>query len=183
MSELLFISDTHFGHGNIIKYCNRPFENRDEMNEVLIETWNRYVKPGDRVIHLGDFGFAPAAKIDELLTRLNGTKTLISGNHDDSRVRRSPGWTDVVSQMKFDIGAFKFICSHYPNWKKYDGWDIFLHGHCHATLEPTKNVLDVGVDMAYKLYGEFRPFTLDDIATELERIDGLFGEPKETTEV
>ena len=55
-----FIADTHFNHANIIKYCNRPFKNTDEMNEYIIKRWNSVVKQTDTIYHLGDVGFTHA---------------------------------------------------------------------------------------------------------------------------
>ena len=46
---IYFIADTHFNHANIIKYCNRPFENTVEMNEYIIQKWNLVVKEKDIV--------------------------------------------------------------------------------------------------------------------------------------
>ena len=55
MPSIWFTSDTHFSHCNIIKYCNRPFKDVDEMNKILIQNWNNVVRPDDIVWHLGDF--------------------------------------------------------------------------------------------------------------------------------
>ena len=65
MSKIFYTADLHLGHANIIKYCNRPFKDVDQMNETLIRNWNSRVKPEDTVIHNGDFCFknTPGGKI------------------------------------------------------------------------------------------------------------------------
>lgn len=75
-------SDTHFGHANIIKYCDRPFRSTEEMDKELIKRWNSVVKSDDIVYHLGDFGFGSRERIKELRRQLNGRIYLILGNHD-----------------------------------------------------------------------------------------------------
>jgi calcineurin-like phosphoesterase family protein len=85
-------SDSHFGHRNIIKYCDRPFwsdkevdpsdEDVHNMNETMIENWNRVVSANDVIYHLGDFAFLSKEKLKELRKRLNGRIRLIMGNHD-----------------------------------------------------------------------------------------------------
>ena len=80
--KVFFTSDTHFGHKNIIKYCNRPFSDIDEMNKVLINNWNKVVSEGDIVFHLGDFAFGGFPLWESIRSRLNGSIYLIRGNHD-----------------------------------------------------------------------------------------------------
>ena len=55
--KTFFVSDTHFNHTNIIKYCNRPFNNADEMDAALIKNWNTKVPKDGIVYHLGDFAW------------------------------------------------------------------------------------------------------------------------------
>ena len=89
-----FIADTHFGHSNIIKYCDRPFKDAAEMDETLIQNWNRVVTREDTVYHLGDFALVRKDRIVEYFNALNGRKILIMGNHD----RR--GGSDILTFWK-----------------------------------------------------------------------------------
>ena len=82
MSKTYLVSDTHFNHSNIIKYCSRPFSNIEEMNKVIIDNWNNIVDKEDTVYHLGDFGFGTKEELKEIFDKLNGKKYLIMGNHD-----------------------------------------------------------------------------------------------------
>lgn len=77
-----FTSDTHFGHANIIKLCNRPFKDVEEMNEKLIENWNKVVSEDGTVFHLGDFAFGGSGLWNSVIPRLNGQIYLIIGNHE-----------------------------------------------------------------------------------------------------
>jgi len=83
------ISDTHFGHTNIIKYCNRPFQDADEMDDYIIARWRECIQPEDVVYHLGDLAFHVKgdseiyqARRERLRTELTGKIRLIQGNHD-----------------------------------------------------------------------------------------------------
>lgn len=90
MSDIWVTSDTHFGHDNIISYCDRPFKDSKEMDECLSDNWNSVVKKGDKVYHLGDVYFGQRMKKGEehwgsFFSKLNGSKRLILGNHDDGK--------------------------------------------------------------------------------------------------
>ena len=125
MTKIYITSDHHFFHGNIIKYCNRPFKSYQEMNWLMIEKWNEVINPEDIVIHLGDFAFRNKANLIRPL--LNGTIILIRGNHD----------TNVVSEDGFIIVEDKLIINnmiltHRPMLKEdiAEGF-INVHGHIH----------------------------------------------------
>ena len=79
--KVFFTSDLHFGHQNILKFCNRPWETTEEMDKALIENWNSVVGKDDIVFDLGDFAFAPNWRWKEILSQLNGKHYLILGNH------------------------------------------------------------------------------------------------------
>lgn len=81
--KVFIISDTHFGHENIIRYCDRPFNNVKEMDKAIIDNWNSVVGKDDLVIHLGDVSFYNKDKTRHIITNLNGRKMLIMGNHDN----------------------------------------------------------------------------------------------------
>lgn len=133
-----FTSDTHFGHANIIKLCNRPFKDVEEMNEKLVENWNKVVPENGVVFHLGDFAFGGSALWNSIIPRLNGQIYLILGNHDRKNIRQ--GYMDkfvsVVPQMQIDIEGRSVYLNHYP-FLCYGGsyrdenavWQLFGHVH------------------------------------------------------
>ena len=84
---ILFTSDLHLGHKNILKLCNRPFSSIEEMDAVLIENWNRKVHKNDQVYILGDLMYRNEKLPEEYLRQLNGKKHLITGNHDRAWVK------------------------------------------------------------------------------------------------
>ena len=65
-----FTSDWHFGHRNVIDYCNRPFSSVEEMNDKLVELWNNTIKPEDEVWFLGDFSMNPKWSSERILISL-----------------------------------------------------------------------------------------------------------------
>ncbi len=77
-----FTSDLHLGHANIINYTGRPFKDVPHMNEVLINNFNAVVFPEDTTYFVGDIVMGPRKENLKLVSRLNGTKILILGNHD-----------------------------------------------------------------------------------------------------
>lgn len=116
-----FISDTHFFHHRIIEHCNRPFKNVKEMNLKMVDNWNKFIKPEDTVIHLGDFSMlAKKDALKDLVKKLNGTIILVKGNHDlKERELRNAGFI-VFDRLIMTIANKKVLISHYPyrvNWK------------------------------------------------------------------
>jgi len=79
---VFFTSDLHFGHNNIIAYCNRLFSSVGEMDNTLIADWNSVVASGDDIYVLGDFTMKPAQDARRCLSTLNGRKYFIRGNLD-----------------------------------------------------------------------------------------------------
>lgn len=86
MSEVFFISDTHFGHRGIITFSFsgtkpfRPFATIEEHDAELVRRWNSIVANKDIVWHLGDF--CSGKRNFSIAGELNGSKKLVIGNHD-----------------------------------------------------------------------------------------------------
>jgi calcineurin-like phosphoesterase family protein len=173
-----FTSDTHFGHANIIRFCNRPFKNVEEMDEALIENWNQVVSEDDTVFHLGDFAFGGSSVWNSIIPRLNGHINLIIGNHDRKNLRQGyMSYFDmVVPQLQIEIEDNSIYLNHYP-FLCYGGsyrgvWQLF--GHVHSgpqadgldisrlrVLLPTQ--YDVGVDN-----NNFTPISYREVKEKIE---------------
>jgi len=155
-----FIADTHFCHKNIIKYCRRPFKDVQEMNEVLIQNWNKVVDKKSIIYHLGDF-FGPGKYDPQILDRLNGQIYLIVGSHDQRLVKKNPDCIKILGHRA--ILAYKkntITLDHYAGrvWPRshYNSWSLF--GHSHNGLPPIGKAHDVGVDG-----NDFKPIHISEI--------------------
>lgn len=133
-------SDIHLCHENIIKYCNRPFINTDEMDDKIIENWNSVVNKNDTVFILGDVGFGKPSKFIEKVKQLNGKKILIIGNHDRGNLGNEAFlslFDAVHEQVYMKVGKTHIYLTHFPllcfdgAWNgKSATWNLF--GHCHS---------------------------------------------------
>ena len=115
-NNIWFTGDTHFGHANVIKHCNRPFKSADEMDETMIRNWNDRVSEHDSVYHLGDFSFSKGPKTREILDRLNGHIYLIRGNHDGDQVVKvcADKFVWIKDYFELKVDNQKMILCHYP---------------------------------------------------------------------
>lgn len=163
MSEIFFTSDTHFGHRPEFLWKPRGFSSVEEMDEAIIENWNKVVKQGDVVYHLGDTMLNDNTHGLECFKRLNGQIFLIYGNHD-SDARKNLLFTELPGKMLggwyawlIKYGKHSIYLSHYPtltanfdSGKHFNQNVINLHGHIHSKnnwMIPTNPfIYHVGVD-------------------------------------
>jgi len=153
-----FTADEHYGHGNIIKWCKRPFANTGEMNTDMITRNNKVVGPNDVVIHAGDFCWSSNPdKAAEFIKQLNGNHIFLIGSHD-RWMRQSTGNHKHIWEKRID-GQVIVVC-HYALrvWPRshFGSWN--LYGHSHGTLSSQGKQYDVGVDC-----NNFYPVSFEEI--------------------
>lgn len=164
-----FTSDTHWGHSAVIGFCKRPFTSVEEMNEALIENWNKKVQPNDVVYVLGDMAMCSFKEFEPIAKRLNGNKILVQGNHDkySGTQYNRLGFT-VYQELTIKLAGNKVRLSHYPYalpWyrrlfahkselrymecrpSKVPG-EFLLHGHSHVKykLADHEDRIHIGAD-------------------------------------
>lgn len=155
---MFFSSDHHFFHKNIQKFCPKTRLGKDvmEMNELMIQAHNDRVQKNDIVFFLGDFSFGQAQETKSVLSRLNGQKHLIYGNHD--KVIKG----DVSIQKMFETiqdyketswNKTKICLFHFPmrEWNQCHHGSIHLYGHVHGGMDKQiwGKSMDVGIDTRY----------------------------------
>jgi calcineurin-like phosphoesterase family protein len=174
--KVWFTSDTHFGHKNVIPYCNRPWETVEEMNEALITNWNSVVGIDDIVFHLGDVQLGGGNQLmDNIFPRLNGHIILILGNHDGHNLK--PRHLDLIDaayeQLTIIIDGILCTLTHCPHGipGKEPEHQFNLHGHLHSindkpneecTVKLRENHYDVGVDN-----NNYFPISFNDIKSKI----------------
>lgn len=175
MSDTFFVSDTHFGHANIIKYSQRPFADVQEMNEMLIKNWNKVVQPTDTVWHLGDFAFMEYKEFSNLLRRLNGNINVVLGNHDKVIDQNSVSLLQqdllhsIQNYAELRVEKQFIVLFHYGQrvWNRSHHGAFHLYGHSHGSLPPYGLSVDVGVD-SKEVTTEYRPVSLGEVIKYME---------------
>ena len=190
-------SDTHFGHTNIVgseisswKSGYRDFKSLHEMNMALVDGINKYVKEDDVLYHLGDWSFGGVQNILKFRKYIVCKNIhLILGNHDQHIVDKEVKFDDtsfnpfelfssVQDVLHLKLGKTEVFLSHYSHrvWNGSHKGVIHLYGHSHGSIPDYGRSMDVGVDVSYKMFGEYRPFNIGDITNimskrTMEKID------------
>lgn len=174
-NKIFFTADPHYDHSNVIKYCNRPFKDIQEMNDTLINNWNSVVGNDDTVFIGGDMGFLKGKhRLKEILYDLKGNKILITGNHDyQNKIHNMGGnFKGIYDTVHFRVRdkeledkMMKIVINHFPFAHWFRGY-VHLHGHIHTgnssighekvDFMPTR--YDIGVDN-----NNFIPISYEDL--------------------
>lgn len=138
MANIFFASDHHFHHANILTFKRddgtplRDFSSVSHMNEHMVNSHNSVVRPGDKVYFLGDVCMDRKGKGLEILSRMNGEKVLIKGNHDLAKP------SDYLKYFKDIRGSHQFdglIMTHIPiHSESLARWGLNVHGHLHYNV-------------------------------------------------
>jgi calcineurin-like phosphoesterase family protein len=186
--RLFFTADHHFGHENIIKYTNRQFKDVAEMDEAMIQSWNETVPRDGIVYYLGDFTLRDWSFAKPIFDRLSGRTIYVLTNpwHHDRlwlpgvrimaelpRLRLRPPIV-VLESDELGDGTYPMAITlcHYPmgQWdrKHHGAWHMHGHSHDQYALDVTPGIIDVGVDAAYRMTGEYRPLSWSECVEALE---------------
>ena len=177
MSNCWLISDMHFGHANIIKFTRddgtwlRPFSSVEEMDEHMIDNWNRVVNAKDRVYMLGDVVINRRAL--SIMDRLNGDKVLIRGNHD---IFKLEDYTKYFRDVRGYHVMNGMILSHIP---LHDSvlyrFGVNIHGHTHAYRVMKDDVPDVRYHCVCVEQTDFAPMLFEDVMKRITDEGGHIG--------
>jgi calcineurin-like phosphoesterase family protein len=157
MSDIWFISDTHFQHAGILTFKDvngdpvRTFSSVEEMDEHMVERWNSVVKPGDKIYHLGDVFFGSKQTFIPLWKRLNGKKVLILGNHDDALFFATNALVQKIVVWR-TFPQFGIIATHIPLHEgscfqhRANIEALNVHGHLHEKPNPSPRHRNISVE-------------------------------------
>jgi calcineurin-like phosphoesterase family protein len=191
MPAVFLVSDTHFGHHGVCRFMRndgvtklRPFDDPHEMDEHMVEAWNDTVRPNDKVYHLGDVVIN--RKSLGIMSRLNGDKVLIRGNHD---IFRDDEYRQYFRELRAYHVMNGMILSHIPVHPESLGrFGVNIHGHLHANrvMKPRgvdartgeilySNEIDPRYHCVCVEQTDFAPILFEDVIKRIEAEGGVVG--------
>lgn len=172
MATIWLISDTHFGHANILRFCRydgtllRPgFSTVEEMDDYMVEKWNSVVKAQDHIYHLGDV--VMDVRHLPIMCRLNGHKRLVLGNHDDPHMRLyAPYFEKIFSMRRLD----NLLLTHVPVHPESLDKKLLanVHGHVHNNV-PQGHFGQKYYNVSVEMLDDYTPITLEDLKVRIQK--------------
>lgn len=165
------IGDTHFFHSNILRFTNSEgvrirdqFQTIEEMHEYMVEKWNSVIKPADYLYHLGDVTFDYGHQFNSLMSRLNGKKRLIVGNHDKIWNPNLMRWFEKADLWK-GFKEWNFTLSHIPlRLDSLRDGTFCVHGHTHQNRLAEIQYINVCVETR-----DYTPVSFEEITAEIKK--------------
>jgi calcineurin-like phosphoesterase family protein len=192
MPSVFLVSDTHFGHKGVCHFTRndgvtklRPFDTPEEMDEFMVAAWNARVRPNDKVYHLGDVVIN--RKSLKIMSRLNGDKVLIRGNHD---IFRDDEYREYFRELRAYHVMNGMILSHIPIHEESLGrFGVNIHGHLHANRVmrlktfpgasvpsvPYEKEIDTRYHCVCVEQTDFAPILFEDVIKRIEAEGGVVG--------
>jgi calcineurin-like phosphoesterase family protein len=185
MPASFLVSDTHFGHAGVCKFLQndgvtklRPWDNPDDMDEEMVKRWNETVRPNDKVYHLGDVVINRKAL--KILSRLNGDKVLIKGNHDIFKLEDyTPYFRDIRGYHVMNGMILSHIPVHESNLYRF-GTNI--HGHTHSNRVMMNDpfghrppMIDARYQCVCVEQTDFRPILFENVIKRINEEGGTVG--------
>ena len=177
MPAVFLVSDTHFGHAGVCRFLRddgtklRPWDSPEEMDEYMVEAWNKKVRPNDKVYHLGDVVINRRAL--KILALLNGDKVLIRGNHD---IFRDTEYRNYFREIRAYHVMNGMILSHIPIHSDSLGrFGTNIHGHLHSNRVMKDGVVDTRYHCVCVEQTDFAPILFEDVIKRIEAEGGTIG--------
>jgi calcineurin-like phosphoesterase family protein len=191
MPAVFLTSDTHFGHAGVCHFTEadgvtkiRPWTDPDEMDEEMVRRWNDRVRPNDKVYHLGDVVINRRAL--KTVSRLNGDKVLIRGNHD---IFRDDEYREYFRELRAYHVMNGMILSHIPLHEASLGrFGVNIHGHLHSARVKKARGIDAKtgatlysntIDTRYHCVcveqTDYTPILFEDVIKRIEAEGGSVG--------
>lgn len=177
MSKIYVTSDWHFNHDREFIWKDRGFSSVDEMNEILIENFNKTVNNNDLVYCLGDCMMGQLENAQNFIPQLNGHIIIVAGNHDTANrinyYKTCPNVEDVCWARRLNYNGYHFYMSHYATLcSNYDDKGLKYHTLClcgHMHTKDKFSDMDKGIIYHTEVDAhENAPVSLDKIIEDLK---------------